>query len=53
MVIRLTAIKANSKGTLKSHLPVSSHEPNGEEIEIGDTVTFRVVRVEKQGEDGE
>lgn len=50
---RLAVMKANSAGALKSQLPMNATGPTGEDINPGDTVTFSIVRVEKQGDDGE
>lgn len=53
MAFRLTVMKANSEGALKSHLPLNASGPDGQEIESGDTVRFAIKKVEKQGEIGE
>lgn len=42
--------KANSDGSIGLIVPHHETGPNGEPIEPGDTVTFRIVKVEKQGE---
>jgi hypothetical protein len=45
--------KANSDGSIGLTVPHNATGPNGEPIEPGDAVTFRVVKVEKQGGRGE
>lgn len=50
MAIKLAVMKANSEGALKAHLPLNASGPDGTEIEPGDAVTFRIVKVEKQGD---
>lgn len=41
--------QANSDGSIGVIVPHHVSGPNGEKIEPGDTVTFRIVKVEKQG----
>lgn len=42
--------KANKHGSKRITVPKHVVGPDGDEIEIGDTVTVRVEDVEKQGE---
>ena len=45
--------EANSDGSIGLIVPHDVTGPNGEPIEPGDAVTFRIIKVEKAGDDTE